>query len=84
MNVHSFNQSSSDVFESAEAEDTSQIHIRVQQRNGRQRITTIQGLADDLDLRKIARYLKREFNCNGNIAVDGELGEIILCTSAQT
>lgn len=53
------------------------IHIRVQKRNGRKCITTVQGLDDDLDLKRICKAMKKIFNCNGNIEVDPEMGEII-------
>ena len=36
-----------------------QIHLRIQQRNGRKCITLIQGLPDDLDLKKILKALKK-------------------------
>jgi translation initiation factor 1 len=52
------------------------IHLRVQQRNGRKCITTIQGL-DDLDLKSICKAMKRTFSCNGSIQTDPEHGEII-------
>jgi translation initiation factor 1 len=35
------------------------VHIRIQQRNGRKSLTTVQGLAIDLDLRKILKALKK-------------------------
>jgi translation initiation factor 1 len=53
------------------------IHVRIQQRNGRKCITTIQGLEDDLDLKRICKAMKRSFNCNGSIANDEEKGEVI-------
>jgi translation initiation factor 1 len=34
-------------------------------------------LAEDLDVKKIARALKKTFQCNGSILNDDELGEII-------
>jgi translation initiation factor 1 len=49
----------------------------VQQRNGRKCITTIQGLDDDLDLKRICKAMKKAFNCNGNLAQDEEMGEIV-------
>jgi len=58
----------------------SKIHIRIQQRNGRKCITTIQGLEDDLDLKRICKAMKRNFNCNGNVAenpVEQGGGEVI-------
>lgn len=53
------------------------IHIRVQQRNGRKCITTVQGLDDDLDLKRICKAMKKVFNVNGSIEVDPEMGEVI-------
>ena len=55
------------------------VHIRVQQRNRRKCITTVQGLADDLDLHRILKALKKSFQCNGAIVKDekGGYGEII-------
>ena len=35
------------------------VHIRIQQRNGRKSLTTVQGLASDLDLKKILKALKK-------------------------
>lgn len=49
------------------------IHIRVQQRNGRKCVTTVQGLSKKYDLKKILKELKKEFCCNGTVVeVDGE------------
>ena len=42
------------------------IHIRVQQRNGRKCITTVQGLDAALDLKKILKALKKAECCNGS------------------
>ena len=46
-------------------------------------ITTIQGLPDDLDLKKIAKALKKTFQCNGTVNEDEELGEIIQLSGDQ-
>lgn len=35
------------------------IHIRIQQRNGRKTLTTVQGLSTDYDLKKIVRVCKK-------------------------
>lgn len=56
---------------------SSLVHLRVQQRNGKKSITTVQGLADDLDLPKILKALKKTLNTNGTILEDEEFGEII-------
>ncbi|KAK8823580.1 hypothetical protein WA577_002499 [Blastocystis sp. JDR] len=52
-------------------------HIRIQQRNGRKSITTVQGLATDLNLKLILKTWKRSFTCNGAIVDDEEHGKII-------
>lgn len=62
--------------------DTKKIHVRVQQRNGRKSITTVEGLASDLDVKKIARALKKTFQCNGNVS-DSEYGEILQLSGDQ-
>ena len=53
------------------------IHIRLQQRNGRKSLTTIQGLNSIFDFEKINKALKKEFCCNGCVIQDSELGIII-------
>ena len=53
------------------------MHIRIQQRNGRKSLTTVQGLPPELDLKRILRAFKKSFSCNGNIVEDPELGEVI-------
>lgn len=63
--------------------DNGKVHIRMQQRNGRKCITTIQGLANDLDISKITRALKKTFQCNGSITQDPELGEVIQLSGDQ-
>ena len=35
------------------------IHIRIQQRNGRKTLTTVQGLSSDYDLKKIVKVCKK-------------------------
>jgi translation initiation factor 1 len=66
-----------------DGKDNTKIHIRVQQRNGRKCITTVQGLASDLDFKKIARALKKTFKCNGSVTIDEELGEILQLSGDQ-
>lgn len=45
-------------------------HIRVQQRNGRKCITTLAGLEEDLDLKRICKAMRNAFSCNGNVVMD--------------
>lgn len=53
------------------------VHIRVQQRNGRKAITTIQGLDPRLNFNRINRELKDRWGCNGTVIVDKSFGTII-------
>ena len=52
------------------------VHIRIQKRNQRKSIVTITGLAEDLDLKKICRAMKKRFSCNGAVVVDKEHGDV--------
>ncbi|KAG7191428.1 Eukaryotic translation initiation factor eIF-1 [Scheffersomyces spartinae] len=61
----------------SDSQPTSYIHIRIQQRNGRKTLTTVQGVPQEYDLKKILKVLKKDFACNGNIVKDEELGEVI-------
>ena len=74
-----------DAFDDADeqAGDKSKVHIRVQQRNGRKCITTVQGLADDLDIKRICKAFKKNFQCNGAVTKDSEMGEIIQLSGDQ-
>jgi translation initiation factor SUI1 len=38
---------------------------------------TLQGLDDDLDLKRILKAIKKRYNCNGNIKKDKEYGDIM-------
>ncbi|KAK8964963.1 hypothetical protein KSP40_PGU022027 [Platanthera guangdongensis] len=51
------------------------VHIRVQQRNGRKSLTTVQGLKKAFSKTKILKDLKKEFCCNGTVVEDPELGQ---------
>lgn len=53
------------------------IHVRVQQRNGRKSLTTVQGLKKQYSYNKILKDLKKEFCCNGTVVQDPELGKVI-------
>ncbi|KAK8966624.1 hypothetical protein KSP40_PGU010407 [Platanthera guangdongensis] len=53
------------------------VHIRVQQRNGRKSLTTVQGLKKAFSKTKILKDLKKEFCCNGTVVEDPELGQVI-------
>lgn len=53
------------------------IHIRIQQRNGRKTLTTVQGLSADYDFKKIVKVCKKDFACNGTVVEHPEYGEVI-------
>ncbi|ORY62872.1 translation initiation factor SUI1 [Leucosporidium creatinivorum] len=53
------------------------IHIRIQQRNGRKTITTLQGVPKAYDPKKLLKAFKKEFACNGSIVEDDEMGQVI-------
>ncbi|XP_047334620.1 protein translation factor SUI1 homolog 2-like [Impatiens glandulifera] len=53
------------------------VHIRIQQRNGRKSLTTVQGLKKEFSYDKILKDLKKEFCCNGTVIQDKELGKVI-------
>merc|ERR1712226_1266908 len=47
------------------------------ERNGRKRLTTVQGLKKEFSYSKILKDLKKEFCCNGTVVQDPELGQVI-------
>merc|ERR1712018_743509 len=53
------------------------IHIRIQQRNGRKTLTTVQGISPDYDLNRIVKTCKKDFACNGCVVTHAEWGEVI-------
>jgi len=48
------------------------IHIRIQQRNGRKMLTTVQGLDKAYDAKKVLKAFKKEFACNGTVVSSEE------------
>ena len=54
------------------------VHIRVFQRKTRKYVTSIEGLAKDLNLKKINRYMSKEFCCNGTVVEDDDTGNKII------
>jgi translation initiation factor 1 len=59
------------------------VHVRVQQRSGRKCITTVAGLAEDLDIKRICKAFKKNFSCNGAVQKDEEAGEVIQLSGDQ-
>ncbi|KAF9920957.1 Eukaryotic translation initiation factor eIF-1 [Linnemannia zychae] len=67
-----------DLGDSADAvEQQNYIHIRIQQRNGRKTLTTIQGLPATFDQKRMLKIFKKDFACNGTLVEDPDLGSII-------
>ena len=61
----------------------STVTISVTARNGRKCITSVTGLAPDLDSKKILSYIKKTFNCNGSIVKDEDHGEVLTFSGDQ-
>ena len=72
-----------DLFSSEEFFTQSKVTIAMQKRNGRKCITTITGLADDLDLKLILSHIKKTYSCNGAVTKDETYGEIITFSGDQ-
>ncbi|CAK7200834.1 Eukaryotic translation initiation factor eIF-1 [Sporothrix eucalyptigena] len=53
------------------------IHIRIQQRNGRKTLTTVQGIPSKFSQKKILAVVKKKFACNGTTIHDDDLGDIL-------
>ncbi|KAK6822592.1 translation initiation factor SUI1 [Apiospora marii] len=53
------------------------VHIRIQQRNGRKTLTTVQGLPPKFDRKKILSVIRKKFACNGTVVADENMGEVI-------
>ena len=59
------------------------VHIAYQQRNGRKGITTIVGLPSEINFKKLAQKIKKQFNVSATIKDDQERGKVIQ-TSGDT
>ncbi|KAF2265314.1 SUI1-domain-containing protein [Lojkania enalia] len=73
--VNPFAEADEDTGETKQSQNY--IHIRIQQRNGRKTLTTVQGLPKKFDQKKILKVIKKKFACNGTIVNDTEMGEVI-------
>jgi translation initiation factor 1 len=63
--------------------ENSKVTISVSSRNGRKCITSVIGMAEDLDLPKILSYIKKTFNCSGSIIKNDKYGEVMSFTGNQ-
>ena len=61
----------------ASSKGSGYVHIRVQQRNGRKSLTSVQGVKKEFNYNRILKDLKKEFCCNGVVVQDPELGQVI-------
>ena len=58
--------------------NSSKVHIRIQKRNARKFICTVEGLEyEKKDMKDILKTMKKKFACNGNIVNDDKLGIVI-------
>ena len=81
-----FNNNTIDLFSTTETSDyftQSKVTIAMQKRNGKKCITTITGMADDLDLKMILSHIKKTHSCNGAIVKDDKFGELITLSGDQ-
>lgn len=83
MDLNNLDKNNIDFVDKDNEFSTQKIHIRKTQRNGRKCITTIEGLADELDIKKITKALKKVFKCNGAIVKDENELEIIQLSGDQ-
>jgi translation initiation factor 1 len=54
------------------------VHIRTQKRTNRKCLTIIEGMPRDIDLKKVLKYFKKTFSCNGAIFKDEETEDQIM------
>ncbi|KAJ2451299.1 Eukaryotic translation initiation factor eIF-1 [Coemansia sp. RSA 2336] len=59
------------------------IHIRIQQRNARKSMTTLAGLPEQFDLKRLLKYFKKTFGCLGTIVNDKDHGMVIQLAGDQ-
>ncbi|KAI8344880.1 translation initiation factor SUI1 [Choanephora cucurbitarum] len=63
--------------------NTRNIHLRIQQRNGRKTVTTLQGLPKEYDAKKILKVFRKEFACSGKVVEHEEFGDILQLAGDQ-
>nr|XP_045009430.1 eukaryotic translation initiation factor 1-like [Jaculus jaculus] len=78
QNLHSFDPfagaSKGDDLLPAGTEDN--IHLKIQQRDGRKTLSTVQGIANDYDKKKLVKAFKKKFACNNIVIEHPEYGEV--------
>ena len=69
------------MFENFEDQLTqNKITIHVQKRNSSKFFTIISGWPEELDLKKICSYIKKNLQCGGNISDDEVMGKVMTFT----
>lgn len=63
--------------------DKKKVTIVLDKRNGKKCITSVIGMAEDLDLKKILSHIKKTYSCNGAIKKDPNEGEIMTFSGDQ-
>lgn len=53
------------------------LHVRIQKRNGKKCITTVEGFEEDLDVKRICKAMRKQFNCNGNVILGDDDGDVM-------
>lgn len=53
------------------------VHIRVQQRARKKNVTTVQGLDQRMNFRRICREMQQSWGCNGSVIETPEAGKVI-------
>ncbi|KAJ1822684.1 Eukaryotic translation initiation factor 1b [Coemansia sp. RSA 2599] len=69
--------------EAADKKVSEKIHIRVQTVKGKKTVTTMAGLDPKFDLKKMTKFFKATYGCNGKVVSDEEHGEIIQLSGDQ-
>ena len=58
-------------------DQTKEVHIRVQQRNGRKCITTVSNLNQHINFETVIKYAKERWGCSGVVIPSHEKGKIL-------
>ena len=70
--------SNNDVFEDADEGYTSKVTISVQQRTSRKSTTLIEGLDQEFNFKKILKYMRKNFRCNGTVVHHKETNDELI------
>jgi translation initiation factor 1 len=70
-------QSTLSTYQAPQTDNIQDIHIRIQQRNGRKTLTTVEGIPSKFDLKKVLKVIKKQFACNGTVVQDQTAGDVI-------